>query len=600
MPARHLVRSVAALLLFPGSLMAQSHTATPATQPASPWAALLLPTTHAPTPTTAAITAADLRTRLFAFAADSMMGRRTGTAGNVKGVEYIASEVKRFGLLPGGVDATYFQPVGVPIDLRTFDSTSTISVAGTALTPWVDYLPRDPGAPLRPLNGVQVVYGGVWSDSNSVITAAQAAGKFVVITSTATGATNPSGIPSRPEVTGRFSTAAGIAVVGLEAFSPAERQAYHAPQAGMRDQDAPIYMYVTRAAAERLMGRPLDGLERGAAGGAVSGTLRYTRSPAYNLPVRNVIALLPGSDPALRAEYVVIGAHNDHIGTVGTAAAPVPLTDIMQPMAHDSIYVVDHLFRKGGADDPPPVLNPVQQQDVNAILATVRRESHGKSARVDSIFNGADDDGSGSMSVLELAQYFAAQPVKPKRSILFVWHVAEEEGLWGSQWFTDHPTVPRDSIVAELNMDMVGRGATTDETGNSISGTPLHGGPGYLQVVGSRRLSTELGDLVESVNKSGAHGLHFDYSMDADHHPQQIYCRSDHYEYARYGIPIAFFTTGGHADYHQLTDEPQYIDYSRMAQVTNFMADLARHVANLDHRLVVDHSKPDPRADCVQ
>jgi Zn-dependent M28 family amino/carboxypeptidase len=204
------------------------------------------------------------------------------------------------------------------------------------------------------------------------------------------------------------------------------------------------------------------------------------------------------------------------------------------------------------------------------------------------------------VSVLEIAEYFAAQAIKPKRSILFVWHVGEEEGLWGSTWFTDHRTVPRENIVAELNMDMVGRGGTNDETGNSIDGKKVHGGPGYLQVVGSRRLSSELGNLVEAVNISGHHGLKFDYSMDANGHPQQIYCRSDHYEYARYGIPIAFFTTGGHADYHQLTDEPQYIDYTRMAQVDNFVADLAKHVANLGHRIGVDKPKPDPNGTCRQ
>ena len=88
--------------------------------------------------------------------------------------------------------------------------------------------------------------------------------------------------------------------------------------------------------------------------------------------------------------------------------------------------------------------------------------------------------------------------------------------------------------------------------------------------------------------------------MDANGHPQVIYCRSDHYEYARYGIPIIFFTTGGHADYHQVTDEPQTIDYGRMAQVANYVADLATHVANLDHRPVVDHPKPDPHGNCVQ
>jgi hypothetical protein len=587
------------ILLTPAAVAAQSKPQ-PKPPAVDPWAALLRPTTHTPMPTSAAITAADLKTRLFGFAADSMAGRRTGTEGNFKGVEYIASEAGRMGLLPAGQDATFFQTVSLPIQRRVFDSTTTISVGGTPLLPWVDYLPRDPGAAPLPLDGVQVIFGGHWTDSNSVITAAQAAGKFVVITSSATGPGNPQGIPSRPEVTARFKTAAGVAVVGLEAFPPATLQQYRTPSIGMSsDRRAPIYLYITRPAAQRMLGTTIEGATAGANGATITGSLRYLATSATDKPARNVVALLQGSDPVLRGEYVVIGAHNDHIGTIGSAAE-FNMSDIRQPMAHDSIYIVDHLFRRGGADDPMPQLDAAQQKQVNDALAGVRKRSHGASARIDSVFNGADDDGSGSMSVLEIAQYLSAQPVKPKRSILFVWHVGEEEGLWGSGWFTDHPTVPRDSIVAELNMDMVGRGSAADETGNSIDRRKLHGGPGYLQVVGSRRLSTELGNLVESVNKTGAHGLRFDYSMDANGHPQNIYCRSDHYEYARYGIPIAFFTTGGHADYHQLTDEPQYIDYTRMAQVGNFVADLAKHVANLNHRVVVDKPKPDPTGNCQQ
>jgi Zn-dependent M28 family amino/carboxypeptidase len=220
--------------------------------------------------------------------------------------------------------------------------------------------------------------------------------------------------------------------------------------------------------------------------------------------------------------------------------------------------------------------------------------------RRDSINNGADDDGSGSVSVLEIAEAFAAAKERPRRSILFIWHTGEEAGLYGSQYFTDHPTIPRDSIVAELNMDMVGRGAASDITGETKEGTLVHGGPGYLQLVGSRRLSTELGDLVEQVNRDAKLGFAFDYSQDTNGHPQNIYCRSDHYEYARYGIPIVFFTTGGHADYHQVTDEPQYIDYGRMAQVATLVYDAAVRVANLDHRVVVDKPRPDPHGRCVQ
>ena len=587
-----------ASLLIPAAAGAQVKKPTP--KAADPWAALLLPTKHTPTPTTAAITAADLRTRLFIFSDDSMMGRFAGSPGNVKGVEYIAGEAKRFGLLPAGQDGTFFQTVHVPLDNRTFDESSTISVDGKALVPWIDFLPRDPGVEPLPLDGVPVVYGGIWTtDAASTIGPVEAKGKFVVLTSTVTTPGNPPNIPSRQDVTARFRTAAGVAVVGLEGFPDTLRAQYHEPVANQHfDARAPIYMYVTAQAAGQLLGVPVANATRGQAGRTLAGNLRYATTPTelkFDHPVRNVVALLPGSDPVLRNEYVVIGAHNDHIGTVSNG-----FSDTQQAQAHDSTYIVDHLFRHGGADDPRPALDAAQQTQVNKILADVRKRSGGKSARIDSIFNGADDDGSGSVSVLELAEYFAAMKVKPKRSILFVWHVAEERGLWGSAWFAAHPTVPQGNIVAELNMDMVGRGAATDQAGNTKDGKPLHGGPGYLQAVGSRRLSTELGDLAESVNKSGKHGIKFDYSMDANGHPQNIYCRSDHEEYAKWGIPIAFFTTGGHADYHQLTDEPQYIDYNRMAQVGNFVADLATHVGNLDHRVLVDHPKPDPKAQCVQ
>jgi hypothetical protein len=149
-------------------------------------------------------------------------------------------------------------------------------------------------------------------------------------------------------------------------------------------------------------------------------------------------------------------------------------------------------------------------------------------------------------------------------------------------------------------MDMVGRGAASDVVGETKDGGVLHGGPNYLQLVGSRRLSTELGDLIEKVNTQDHHGFTFDYAMDAHGHPMNIYCRSDHYEYARYGIPITFFTTGGHSDYHQVTDEPEFIDYQHMARVANLVEDVAVHVANLDHRVVVDQPKPDPRGACRQ
>jgi hypothetical protein len=381
-----------------------------------------LPLKHAPEPTSAAISAADLMTRLYIFADDSMMGREVGTMYHLKATDYIEREVRRLGLVPAGDSGSYFQ------DLHIF--VKSVATAG-----------------------------------------------------------------------------------GYD---------------------------------------------------------------SVHVPARNVVAILPGSDPVLRNEYVAIGAHNDHIGFKHV------------PVDHDSIRAFNAVVRPRGADDPNRPARPEEVAAIRQILDSLRRIH---TPRLDSIYNGADDDGSGSVAVLEIAEAFAKSETKPKRSILFVWHAGEEKGLWGSEYFTDHPTVPRDSIVAQLNMDMVGRGGPQDEKG---------GGPGYLQLIGSRRLSTELGDLVEAVAKPEPTPFHFDYSYDANGHPEQYYCRSDHYEYARYGIPITFFSTGGHRDYHQVTDEPQYIDYDQLARVTDLVHDVALRVANLDHRVVVDKPRPNPKGRCVQ
>jgi hypothetical protein len=329
----------------------------------------------------------------------------------------------------------------------------------------------------------------------------------------------------------------------------------------------------------------------GTPGKTVTANQQFVEADA---PTRNVVAVLRGSDPALRGEFVAIGAHSDHIGL--RAAGPVD---------HDSLHL--YAARRWFATENPTGarLTPEQQRAMQASVAAIRVNLDSVRAlrpvRRDSINNGADDDGSGTVTVLEVAQAFAAAPVKPKRSLLFVWHTGEEKGLLGSRWYTDHPTVPRDSIVADLNLDMVGRGAPTDITGRNKENQELMGANNYLQLVGSRRLSTELGDIAEQVSTGEKIPFKFDYAMDANGHPQNIYCRSDHANYARYGIPVIFFTTGGHADYHQVTDEPEYIQYDHMARVDQLVFDIAVKVADLDHPVKVDHPKPDsPFARCQQ
>jgi hypothetical protein len=541
-----------------------------------------LPLKHSARPTTPAITAADLMTRLYVYADDSMQGRETGTIGNVKATHYIAAEARRLGLKPAGDSGTYFQTL--PLKTRTFDTASTLAVNGAGLAPYTDYLSL--GRTSLSLTSVAIVYGGMLGDSVHQIPADQAKGKLVVLR-TAGGFSSLRSLRRAPTVPG----AAAVALIALDGMPSFFMATLRRPQTFLDDNTTPTpastpTLLISSAAAAKMFSRPVDSLAVGAAGGTASLDIRYVIAPAP-FPARNVVGIVSGSDPKLKGEYVAIGAHNDHIGLTA------------RPLDHDSIGIWNHVVRPEGADDASKQASPAQQAQVDSLLA-VWRAAHPNSARLDSISNGADDDGSGTVTVLEIAERIATLAQKPRRSILFVWHTGEEKGLLGSRYFTDHPTVPRDSIVAQLNMDMVGRGDAGDETGRTKDGTPLRGSAGYLQLVGSHRLSTELGDLIEQVNKADHHDLTFDYAMDADGHPSNIYCRSDHYEYARYGIPITFFTTGLHSDYHQVTDEPEYIDYAHMTKVGNFVEDVAVHVANLDHRVVVDHPKPDPAGLCRQ
>ncbi len=544
-----------------------------------PYPPTTLPLKHTPEPTTAAITAQDLMTRLYIFSDDSMQGREAGTIGNVKGTDYIASEVKKMGLIPAGDNGTYFQTI--PLKVRSVDPSSSFTVGDVTLTYGTDWVAT--GAKSINLNGVQLVYGGVLGDTTQMIKAGAGAGKFVIFTMA------PGASPrTMRAAAGAAEGAVAVGIVGLDQFMPffTRPQTFVDDPSNEPPQSPPPTILLTRAAAGRLT-----------AGAAPLAPGFVDPTPAnFNLklsveptpyPARNVVGIVRGSDPKLAGEYVALGAHNDHIGMTN------------HPVDHDSLRFFNHIVRPGGAEDGGKQATPEQQAEVNKVLADFRA-AHPGSMRADSIDNGADDDGSGSVSVLEIAQKVSSLKTKPKRSILFVWHVGEEKGLLGSAYFTDHPTVPRDSIVTQLNIDMVGRGDAWDMTGHAIDGADLHGNSNYLQLVGSRRLSTELGNLAETVNKEDHHNLAFDYSMDANGHPQNIYCRSDHYEYARYNIPIIFFTTGGHSDYHQVTDEAQYIDYPHMARVDNYIEDLLVHVADLDHRPVVDGPHMDPHGVCKQ
>lgn len=421
-----------------------------------------LPLKHAPQRTGPAITAADLMTRLYIFADDSLQGREAGTIGNVKATDYIAREAERMGLVPAGEGGTYFQTI--PLKTRTFDTTSTFTVAGTALAPFRDYVPLAREAVESP--ALPIVYGGEVRDTAHLVTPDQARGKLVVLdVRGGVGGLRP--LRGAPRIKG----AAAVALVALDSLPPPLLGFFRRPQSFLDDTPAaterPVpVLLIGRGAVAQMFATPLEQLTPGAAGTTAALSIRYAVAPAP-YPARNVVAVVPGSDPKVKGEYVAIGGHNDHLGF---AQAPVD---------HDSIRIWNHIVRPEGADDAAKRATPALQARVDSTLAAFRAR-HSVAPRPDSIANGADDDGSGSVAVLEVAEKIASLKQKPKRSILFVWHTAEEKGLLGSRYFTDHPTVPRDSIVAQLNMDMVGCGSAADETGRTKDSVPLHGSPSYV------------------------------------------------------------------------------------------------------------------------
>lgn len=522
--------------------------------------------------TVSAITARDLEERLTRLAHDSLMGRMTGSDGAYKATAYIASEFKRLGLEPAGDSGTWFQ--NVPFWNAALDPKSELHVGSTKLEVGRDFLPVNIWAPAGTFDNTEVVFGGTVGDASKWIPTESASGKLVVLVT-------PPGplmraMQFQPE---HWQGAAAIALVVLDKvggeISARIRDGRPVTDTLRNPRQLPT-LWITERAAGVLLGASPASLAPGAAGSHVSGSFDYSRQPvAY--PARNVVAILRGSDSKLRGEYLALTAHNDHVGFDHA------------PADHDSLRAFNRIVRPMGADSPQREPTAEEQKRINTLLDSLRKTHR---ARPDSIRNGADDDASGTVSILEIAEAMAGAKVRPKRSILFVSHTAEEMGLLGSRWFADHATVPIDSIVGEIDQDMVGRGAVGDLP---------ESGPTYLEVIGAKRLSREFGDSLEAANARQPKPFVFNYTFDAPGHPLQYYCRADHYNYARYGIPSVAFSRGEHLDYHQVTDESQYIDYPDLARVSKMVYDAAFAIGNAATRPKLDAPKPtDPNAPCRQ
>lgn len=472
-----------------------------------------------------AITADELQRDLSVFAADSFGGRATGTAYAVKAERFLTARLQSLGVLPAG-DSGYLQRVPLK---RNAMSAPELRVTGGA-APQTFALGKDllvlstlgPGALPRLTVDAEVAFASYGIQDSTVrrsdFTGLDVAGKALVVVA---------GAPANADSTmrskyGSFQNAflrlggliqrqpaAIILLLPDSVFTLAQGQLGQSQLELLNEESAsaanPARPFPMVAVARMTSSSPF--VPSDWASNDRSRPMSGTRFAARlservdTVITHNVVGIVRGSDPARSNTYVAYGAHYDHVGT--------------QPATP---------------------------------------------ANRDTVFNGADDDGSGSVALLAIARAWVQGP-KPPRSALFVWHIGEELGLFGSAWYTAHPTVPVDSIVAQLNADMIGR--------NHADSLYIVG-PGAAP----NGQSKVLGQVVDSVNALQPKPFVFNREWDSTAHPERIYYRSDHFNYAVKGIPIVFLTTGLHPQYHQVTDEVPLIEFAKLARVSTLMYDV--------------------------
>lgn len=456
--------------------------------------------TAAPPATLMTVTPAHVRGILSALADDSMEGRGTGTVGSMRAAKFIAQQMQAAGLQPAG-DSGYFQHV--PMVHRRFDAESEITTGNSTLHALTDFVASTPrGALPRSIDGVSVIYGGVAGDTLHPLSPDMVRGKLVILTQPASAGQGRSrgrgGFGGDPAL----AQAAGVAtVVGntLPAFllrsATAQPGAILVKDPNATPAPGPQMLSITTGAAQALLGAPLSDATPGMAGGTVRGGARFTDTPALG---GNVVGIIPGVDPALKDDVVLVDAHYDHLG-IRTPATP------------------------GG----------------------------------DSIYNGADDDGSGTTAVLEIARVIKAGP-PPRRTLVFITTTGEEVGLLGTNWYIAHPVRPLAAMTANLEIEMIGRPDS------------LAGGSGRAWLTGYDR--STMGQMF------AAAGLPIVPDKRPDQH---FFERSDNIAFARMGIPAHTLSTFNlHDDYHQPGDEVSKVDFVHMAGVINAGVNAVELLAN--------------------
>ncbi len=562
----------------------------------------------------ASITPDELKEWLTYIASDELQGRQVFTEGLGLAGGYIADHLKEWGVKPAGDDGTYFQVVKVLGVSVKRNSSVTVTVNGqsktfkdgegvtfaanaggkqtvTANAEFIGYGLSLPDAGIDDYKGHDVsgkiaIYIGRGPQAlpasagfrvlgararnaielNHAVAAIGPAGGFgrggaggargAGGAQGAQGAQGAAGAPGARGAQGAQPAPAagggrGGANASLGDFQTVERlDKKIAPQVTASDE---FFDFVFKAAGQDYAAVKAAADKQDALPPVSLGTVSLTINVDNDYDIvqtrltHNVVGRIEGTDPKLKDTYVLFGAHYDHIGYQQTPPG-------------------GGARGAGGAQGAAAGGCVGQQRDTPK--------------PGDTINNGADDDGSGTVGVLALAHAFASGP-KPKRSLIFVWHTGEEAGLYGSRYMADYPEVPLDKVSAQLNIDMIGRNRCDDPKEENT-----------VYVVGSDRISTELHNLNEDANTSLSQPLKLDYEMNDPADPESIYTRSDHYSYASKGIPIIFYTTGLHRDYHYLTDEVSKIDFPKLAHITQLVYATGMKVANLEHFPARDNKGP--------
>jgi hypothetical protein len=457
------------------------------------------------------IAPADFRTKIGILADDSMLGRDTPSPGLERAAAYVTAEFRRLGLRPAGDSGTYVQRFGVSrwmVD--TGSSTLALTVHGSRLdTPFGDAVRMIGGsASGKPISGSAVLLAGPLS---SAITADHRLRGRIVLLAPDFERPLPFGLGDLVDEIAAVARAV-ILVSNRDSATFSRRidtslEPRQTPDFRMDEGGAPVLELrenalgpEAAAALELSAIRALDtAVVRDLPGFRVD--LRIVRHYLQRSMAPNLAAVLEGRDRRRRHEYVAFSAHLDHVGV--------------------------------------------------------------RSGRADSIFNGADDNASGVAGLLEIAEAFSRPEAQPNRSLLFLVPSGEEKGLWGSAYYVEHPTVPLRHVVADLNMDLIGR-----NWGDSV----IVSGP-------------ELSTLGETLHRVSAAHPELRMAPLADRWPQErIFYRSDHYNFAMKGVPVLFFTSGTHADYHQPSDGPELIDTEKASRLARLVFHVGAAVANADSR----------------